>query len=93
MDLKVTLVFSGSNYKTTVWVNGVEVGSHESGYTKFWFQISKFVKFGDENLLVIQVDNRYEKGRIPWFKSPDWMNYGGIFRVVYLKIDPECDLE
>jgi len=89
---KVSLVFSGSNYKTTVWVNGQLVGSHEGGYTKFWFEISPFVKFGSENKLVIQVDNRYQKERIPWFKASNWMNYGGIYRIVYLKLTPNICL-
>ncbi|WP_457557479.1 glycoside hydrolase family 2 protein [Candidatus Harpocratesius sp.] len=82
---KITLVFNGSNYKTTVWLNGQKVGFHEGGYTKFWFEINNFVKFGKENLLVIQVDNRYAPNRIPWGKNPPWMNYGGIYRQVYLK--------
>jgi beta-glucuronidase len=83
---KVTLVFNGVNYKTTVWVNGQYVGTHEGGYTKFWFEINPYVVFGSDNLIIIQVDNRYKEGRIPWFRSPDWMNYGGILRSVYLKL-------
>ncbi|WP_371804373.1 glycoside hydrolase family 2 protein [Candidatus Lokiarchaeum ossiferum] len=83
---KVTLVFNGSNYKTTVWINGKKVGFHEGGYTKFWFEINDFVVFGKENRITIEVDNRYMENRLPWFESPEWMNYGGIFRPVYLKL-------
>jgi beta-glucuronidase len=90
---KVTLVFGGANYKTTVWLNGQYVGSHEGGFTKFWFEINEFVKFGSDNLLIVQVDNRYQEGRIPWFQSPDWMNYGGIYRQVYLKLTPSVCLD
>ncbi len=83
---KVEIVFNGSNYKTTVWINGKMLGYHEGGYTKFWFDITKFLTFGADNKLVIQVDNRYMKNRLPWFHPPDWMNYGGIARPVYLKL-------
>jgi beta-glucuronidase len=90
---KVTLVFGGANYKTSVWLNGQFVGSHEGGYTKFWFEVNDFVKFGMDNLLIIQVDNRYQENRIPWFQSPDWMNYGGIYRQVYLKLTPQVCID
>lgn len=85
-EKKVTLVFNGSNYKTIVWLNGKKVGIHEGGYTKFWFEINKFVKFGADNKLIIQVDNRYGENRLPWFYPVEWMNYGGIYRPVYLKL-------
>jgi beta-glucuronidase len=81
-----TLVFNGANYKSIIWINGKKVGYHEGGYTKFWFDITNFVTFGTDNQLVIQVDNRYLKNRIPWFNTPNWMNYGGIARPVYLKL-------
>ncbi len=85
-EKKVTLVFNGSNYKTTVWLNRKKVGVHEGGYTKFWFEIQKFVTFGADNKLIIQVDNRYMENRLPWFYPVEWMNYGGIYRPVYLKL-------
>lgn len=90
---KVEIVFNGANYRTTVWVNGKKVGFHEGGYTKFWFNLTKFLKFGSDNKLVIQVDNRYMKKRIPWFNPPDWMNYGGIARPVYLKLTSQVCID
>ncbi|MHA1619252.1 MAG: glycoside hydrolase family 2 protein [Promethearchaeota archaeon] len=82
---KITLVFNGANYRTTVWLNGKKVGYHDGGFTKFWFEINEYAKFGSDNQLIVQVDNRYLPNRIPWEKIPPWMNYGGIFRQVYLK--------
>jgi beta-galactosidase/beta-glucuronidase len=90
---KISLVFNGANYKTTLWINGKEVGYHEGGYTQFWFEINEYVNFGKENLFVVRVDNRYQKNRLPWFGTPDWMNYGGIFRQVYLKLTSRVNLE
>src|SRR6056297_2559524 len=84
---KIIMVFNGSNYMTTLWINGKKVGYHEGGFTKCWFDISKYVKFGKENLVVLRVDNRYKENRLPWFSSDyDLMNYGGIYRTLYLKV-------
>ena len=49
------LIFEASNYRTTVWVNGKEVDSHEGGYTPFFFQVQDFLTFGARNLIVVRV--------------------------------------
>ncbi|MHA1584776.1 MAG: glycoside hydrolase family 2 protein, partial [Promethearchaeota archaeon] len=90
---KISLVFNGSNYRTTVWINGKKIGYHEGGFTKFWFEINDYVKFGKDNNIVIQVDNRYLENRLPWTNNPDWMNYGGVFRPVYLKLSPKVCID
>lgn len=80
------LVFAGSNYITDVWLNERYVGYHEGGFTPFAFEVSEFLRKGQDNLLVVRVDN------IPWgsteaivpYKIADWWNYGGILRDVSL---------
>lgn len=37
---KVFLNFEGSDYRTDVWVNGIYIGFHEGGYTRFTFDIT-----------------------------------------------------
>jgi beta-glucuronidase len=84
----VKLVFQGVNYFTDVWVNGFYVGYHEGGFTPFAFDISSYLDYSGDNLIVVRVDN------IPWGTSKvivpyavcDWKNYGGIYREVYLEI-------
>ncbi|MGQ9597589.1 MAG: glycoside hydrolase family 2 protein [Thermoproteota archaeon] len=80
------LVFTGSNYITDVWLNGRYLGYHEGGFTTFVFEVSRFLRGSEDNLLAVRVDN------VPWgsieatvpYKIADWWNYGGIFRDVYL---------
>ncbi len=49
------LVFDGSDYFTTVWLNGEPLGTHEGTYTEFSFDVSKVWKPGAENLLAVRV--------------------------------------
>ncbi len=48
----VLLKFGAVNYSTMVWVNGKYVGKHEGGYTPFTFDVSSFVNYGVNNLVV-----------------------------------------
>ncbi|MFZ4105950.1 glycoside hydrolase family 2 protein [Flavobacterium sp.] len=76
------LYFEGSNITTVVYVNGKEVGKHIGGYIGFTFDISKFIKEGNNEILV-RVDNSYNIEIIPSQKS-DFIIYGGITRDVWL---------
>lgn len=64
-------VFSNSSY----WLNGCELGSQYSGYTRSRFDISDAVNYGSSNVLVVRVDPRYDG----W-----WYEGGGIYRHVRL---------
>ena len=39
------LCFQAANYRTEVWINGHVVGKHEGGYTPFYFEVKKYIKF------------------------------------------------
>ncbi len=93
-----------ASYYAKVWINGEYVGEHEGGDLPFQFEISDKVKFGEENLLVIRVDNelspiRVPPGAIPDENKPrfrprypdvnfDFFPYGGIHRPVYIFSTP-----
>ena len=64
-------VFSNSHY----WLNGKEVGAQYSGYTRSRFDITSDVRYGEKNILTVQVDPRYDG----W-----WYEGGGIYRHVRL---------
>ena len=69
-------VFSNSRY----WLNGREIGSEYSGYSRFRFDITDAVKFGGKNILSVRVDPHYDG----W-----WYEGGGIYRHVRLvMVDP-----
>jgi len=85
---KIVLNFEGANYQTKVWINGEKVGENEGGFNTFQFDITNIVKWGEENLIAVFVDNMPAIGRIPNSIS-GWWNYGGIHRSVSLKILPK----
>ncbi len=51
----VRLVFEGSDYFTSVWLNGEKLGDHEGCYTQFSFDITSRLKPGQPALLAVKV--------------------------------------
>jgi hypothetical protein len=90
-DANTRLNFGATFYKARVWVNGVEVGGHEGGYTAYSFDVTKLLK--ERNHIAVAIDNRPAMIAIPgsgargdpaaWY---DWWDYGGITRGVWLDI-------
>ncbi len=78
--------FAGSNYISTVWLNGVLIGKHEGGFTPFQFEVTSQLQQGENNLVVLVNNNRKVDG-IPAMNF-DWWNYGGILRDVFFVETP-----
>ena len=75
----VRIVFDGSYYETTVWLNGIEVGRNVYGYTPFSLDLTSHLRpAGQENLLAVRVVNPGENSR--------WYSGSGIYRPVYLEV-------
>ncbi len=77
----VRLRFEGVNNSAQVWVNGHEVGYHESGFTVFEFDVTPHLKFGQPNTIAVRVckwtlTHEYDTDDV-WF-------LGGIWRDTYL---------
>ena len=68
---RVWLEFDGVFNNSHYWLNGREVYSQYSGYTRARFDITAAADYGGRNMLVVQVDPRYEG----W-----WYEGGGIYR-------------
>ncbi|HEX2976153.1 MAG TPA: glycoside hydrolase family 2 TIM barrel-domain containing protein, partial [Bacteroidales bacterium] len=51
-DLRVLLHFGAVDWETTVWVNDRVVGTHRGGFTAFSFDITKYLKKGEQELVV-----------------------------------------
>ncbi len=81
-DNRLFLYFEGANYQADVYLNGKRVGLHLGGFDPFNFDITNAVK-SKGNSLVVRIDNRREKDRVPNYTT-DWWNYGGITRDVKL---------
>lgn len=85
------LNFDGVDYTAKVWVNGNFVGTHSGAYVRFSFDITNYVKEG-ENLLIVKAEDRFDISQ-PRGKQR-WMNYNygcwyvqstGIWKSVWLE--------
>lgn len=82
---KIQIEFDGVMRNSTVWVNGHLMGTHFSGYTGFYYDITDVLRYGDEgdNVILVRVDATNYEG---W-----WYDGCGIYRHVWLtKTDRIC---
>ncbi|MBZ9685974.1 DUF4982 domain-containing protein [Clostridium estertheticum] len=75
---KICIEFDGVMRNSTVWVNGHLMGTHFSGYTGSYYDITDVVRYGDEgdNVILVRVDATTYEG---W-----WYEGCGIYRHVWL---------
>ena len=93
---RIVLHFESATHRATVWVNDVEVVSHEGGYTPFEADITDHVTAGKEVRITALINNTLHWQSIPpgviedtpagkrqryWH---DFFNYAGIHRTVWL---------
>ena len=83
---KVILTIDGAAHESEVFVNGKKVGEHHCGYTAFSMDISEYLRYEEDNILVVKVDSREDRNIPPFGFVVDYMTYGGIYRDVYLDI-------
>lgn len=79
---KVYLRFEAANEQATVYVNGVNVGSHLGGYTAFVLDITDATRFGENNTLHVRLSNAPNDDIPP--VAGDLGHYGGIYRDVHV---------
>ena len=85
------LNFEAVDYVALVYLNGSYVGTHKGGYTRFSFDITSFVKDGENELIVIAIDGKEAdkvRGKQSWMKEPWGCWYTettGIWRSVWME--------
>lgn len=80
---QAVIYFEGANQEVRFYLNGQFVGEHKGGYTRFCFDITSHLRYGQENLFTIYVNNVYNSNIPPL--SADFTFFGGIYRDVYLQ--------
>src|SRR3954447_11207084 len=93
---RIVLRFDAATHRAVVWVDDVEVTSHEGGYTPFEADVTEHARPGEELRVTVVVDNRLtwhsippgivEDGRQTYFH--DFFNYAGLHRSVWLYSTP-----
>lgn len=70
--------FEGVYMNSDVWINGHYLGKHAYGYTSFCYDLSAFIRKGD-NIIAVRVDNSIQPNN-------RWYSGSGIYRHVWLNI-------
>ncbi len=81
---KALLVFDGAMSDAHVYINGKKVGNWPFGYNYFYFDISEYLKDG-ENLLAVRLEN------LPF--SSRWYPGAGIYRKVQIIVKDDVSFE
>ncbi|MDR2129696.1 MAG: beta-galactosidase [Odoribacteraceae bacterium] len=77
------LRFEGVGQVADLYVNGEFAGNHKGGYSAFAFDLSALLKYGQENELLLRVNNAARPDVIPVNHNLFGV-YGGIYRPVQL---------
>jgi beta-galactosidase len=80
---KIFIEFEGVQKYCKVWINGIYLGDHNGGYGSFDFDITSYIRYGEDNVLAVAVNNRQNDiFRTPPMAPGVFNVYGGIFRDV-----------
>jgi len=69
--------FDGVYQKSTVYINGHELGFRPNGYISFEYELTPYLNFGGENTIAVKVDNSTQP-------NSRWYSGSGIYRNVWL---------
>lgn len=91
LDRKVILHFEGCDYLTKIWINGKYVGKNEGGYTRFSFEINKYLVLG-VNEITVKVEDSLSKSQPRGkqrYKKESWecwyIQTTGIWKTVWME--------
>ncbi len=79
-DKIIKIQFDGVYRNSDVWINGHHLGHRPYGYISFYYDLTPYIKYGKNNVIVVKVNNTGVSSR--------WYAGSGIYRKVFLTI---CD--
>lgn len=79
---RLRIDFDGVYMNSTVYINGHKLGTRPYGYISFSYDLTPYIKWGEENVLAVRVDNSEQP-------NSRWYSGCGIYRNVWLtKLNP-----
>ena len=91
LSSKLFIEFEGARQGADVWVNGQKVGFSDNGVMAFGFDLTSYIKEG-ENVIAVRCDNNWKyrdrvlDSRYQWNDNNFNANYGGLPKNVWLHI-------
>ena len=100
-DKKVILHFGGVDYYSVIYINGQVAGRHWGGSSSFGIDITRFVKYGEEQQLVVYVEDDQRSGSQGRGKQSgnfysqgcDYTRTTGIWQTVWMEAVDACGLK
>jgi beta-galactosidase len=83
-DKSLFLKFDGAATVAEVLVNGTSVGTHKGNFAAFCFEVTPFLRVGQDNVIAVKVDNAKDSDVLPL--SGDFTVFGGLYRDVHLLV-------
>ena len=74
---KVYVYFEGVYNNSEVFINGKWLGKRPNGYISFMYELTPYIKWGEENSVAVRVDHSQDA-------DSRWYTGSGIYRDVYL---------
>lgn len=90
-DKKIFIEFEGVRQIADVYINGHYLGKNQTGFIPFGYDLSKYIKFGETNVVSVKVnndraDNFRDNFPLVWNHEHWHPNSGGIYRNVKLYV-------
>lgn len=90
-DKRVFLKFEGVGTVAEVYVNNQFAGRHKGGYSAFAFEITRLLRFGEDNEIIVKADNVSRPDVIP-VNNVLFGVYGGIYRNIQLVVTDKVNI-
>lgn len=100
-DNHIDLRFDAATHRAVVYVNGEKAGEHEGGFLPFTVRIDDMVKWNEENVVAVKLNNELTHTTLPAGTTKvfsdgtkmakpyfDFFNYAGLQRPVRMVITP-----
>ena len=99
-DQRLLLHFGAVDYRATIWINGVELCTHEGGYTPFSIDVTSELRSeGPQEVVVRAADDPSDlekpRGKQDWKLEPHSIWYPrttGIWQTVWIEVVPAVRL-
>ena len=88
---RVFLRFEGVSTVAEITVNGAFAGNHKGGYSAFVVELTKLLKYGESNEIIVKVDNASRPDVIP-INNTLFGVYGGMYRPVELIVTDKVSI-
>lgn len=89
---KVFVEFEGVRQGADFYINGQYLGLHENGAMAVGFDLTPYIKYGQENVIAVRIDNNWNyreratNTKYQWSDRNFNANYGGIPKNVWLHV-------